>query len=69
MRRRNLIQVIGPPLHHLSAFGKVLGVVVGRPHLVTFPVSKLAIRLRPGESQLAVKRIDESRSFLRGKMH
>jgi hypothetical protein len=34
----NLIQVIGPPLHHPSPLGHVLGMVVRRPHRVALAV-------------------------------
>ena len=40
---RDLIKVIGPPLHHFPAFRQVLCVIVGCPDAVPFAVSELTL--------------------------
>ena len=39
----NLIEIIGPPLHHCTPFRQILGVIVGSTDGVGFGVSKLAL--------------------------
>jgi len=36
---RSLIKIVGPPLHHLPAFRKVLGVIISGAYLIAFTVS------------------------------
>ena len=36
-----LVEIIGPPLHHLPAFRQVLGMIVSGPDAVPFAVGKL----------------------------
>lgn len=39
----NLIQIVGPPLHHLPAFREVLRVIVGGPDGIPLSVGKLTL--------------------------
>ena len=38
---RNLIKIVGPPLHHFPAFRQVLRMVVSSAHIVPFTMGKL----------------------------
>ena len=48
----NLIEQVGPALHHLNALGPVLGAVVGAGDLVFLDVGELAINDAEVEAQL-----------------
>lgn len=39
---RHTVHIISPPLHHFPAFWQILCMVIGRSHLVTLTVCKLA---------------------------
>lgn len=51
-----LIQVIGPGLHHLRSLGEVLGVVVCRTYRIFFPVCKLCLNDIRAEALLVKER-------------
>ena len=38
---RDLVKIIGPPLHHLTALRQILRMIVSRPDVVSFSMSKL----------------------------
>src|SRR5260221_5769302 len=40
---RSLVEIIGPPLHHLPALRQVLRVIVGGANLIAFVVRKLPL--------------------------